>query len=231
MVRARPVRPAQPDLAGRRTRPRGRTAAARTAGGMGEHPEVGRFTGSGNCRRATAGAVPRSPATDHRGLEEAGRRGRTSARPIRVRSHTARNNRASSPVAAWCTTSPRRGAAVGVREPLANGAPRARGSRRRRPDVGRGVCRVRAREERVFLGDSSFYAACGGSTWPPRRSSPRRRSTAHRTHCGQAASTLTDFGRRGVVRAEDHARVNGLDRWVGGVHVPALRHAGAWRGG
>ena len=30
---------------------------------------------------------------------------------------------------------------------------------------------------------------------------------------------LTDFGRRVLSGRDDHASVNGLDRWVGGVHL------------
>ena len=34
-----------------------------------------------------------------------------------------------------------------------------------------------------------------------------------------AAATLTAFGRRVLSGRDDHASVNGLDRWVGGVHL------------
>ena len=44
---------------------------------------------------------------------------------------------------------------------------------------------------------------------------------------GRACVALTAFGRRVLSGLEDHASVNGLDRWVGGVHL--LGTSPRWR--
>ena len=91
--------------------------------------------------------------------------------------------------------------------------------------LGEAFAACAAREERVFLGDSSFYAIMRrlqGATTPlltaPDSPLPTRRS------CPVA---LTDFGRLVLSGRGDHATNNGLDRWVGGVHL--LGRSPRWR--
>ena len=94
--------------------------------------------------------------------------------------------------------------------------------------LGEAFAACAAREERVFLGDWSFYAIMRrlhvaatplitrtvGTTEPP--DSARSSLVA-----------LTAFGQRVLSGLEDHASVNGLDRWVGGVRL--LGQSPRWR--
>ncbi len=94
--------------------------------------------------------------------------------------------------------------------------------------LGEAFAACAAREQRVFLGDSTFYAtmrrlheastplitSATGLGGPP-------------DSLRSSAVALTAFGRRVLAGLEDHARVNGLDRWVGGVHL--LGHSPRWR--
>lgn len=83
-----------------------------------------------------------------------------------------------------------------------------------------------ALEEAVFLGDSSFYRTMdrlasaerplltlGGPPGPP----------GHRTPV-----SLTDTGRAVLAGEADHAALNGLDRWVGGIHLEGRSPAWRW---
>ena len=77
-----------------------------------------------------------------------------------------------------------------------------------------------AREERVFLGDTSFYATMRrlhDAATPLIAASPPLDGHVDTLRSRRVA--LTDFGRRVLSGRDDHASVNGLDRWVGGVHL------------
>jgi hypothetical protein len=94
------------------------------------------------------------------------------------------------------------------------------------------ACAVR--EERVFLGDWTFYAIM-------RRLHLAATPLITRTIASDEPAdsvrssvvALTAFGERVVSWLEDHASVNGLDRWVGGVHLlgPSPRFRVATEGG
>jgi len=75
------------------------------------------------------------------------------------------------------------------------------------------------REERVFLGDSSFYAAMRRlhAAATPLITSTAFDGPPDTLWSGRVA--LTDAGHRVLSGLEDHARINGLDRWVGGVRL------------
>ena len=85
-----------------------------------------------------------------------------------------------------------------------------------------------SREERVFLGDSSFYTIMrrlhDAATPLITASTALDVAPDELWSCRVA---LTDFGRRVLSGEDDHATVNGLDRWVGGVHL--LGNAPRWR--
>ena len=88
--------------------------------------------------------------------------------------------------------------------------------------LGEAFAGCRAREPRRFLGDWSFYRAMRGlaaartpllSIGPP--AGPASQVSLTAAGMGTLAGTL------------DHASLNGVDRWVGGVQL--LGHAPAWR--
>ncbi len=88
------------------------------------------------------------------------------------------------------------------------------------PTLGDAFAGCAAREERVFLGDWSFYAAMRrlhvaanplitssiGFDEPP-------------DSLRSSLVALTPVGRAVLAGREDHASLNGLDRWVGGVQL------------
>ena len=86
-------------------------------------------------------------------------------------------------------------------------------------------------EERVFLGDASFYRAITAlaDARAPLVTLDRAEGQAPR----EAAVRATEAGRAVLAGDADHARLNGLDRWVGGVRVegPAPRWRWDPRGG
>lgn len=78
--------------------------------------------------------------------------------------------------------------------------------------------RVMDKERRPFLGDASFFnclwdlAVCEA---PLLAIGDRQRPPGDRT------VRLTAMGERVLAGQEDHVRLNGIDRWIGGVHLTA----------
>jgi hypothetical protein len=87
---------------------------------------------------------------------------------------------------------------------VANGAVRA----------GEAFVRAAARETRPFLGDTWAYAAIERLA---RADVPLL--DAARPVGRTAAVSITDAGRRVLAGEADHVELNGIDRWVGGVHL------------
>jgi hypothetical protein len=87
--------------------------------------------------------------------------------------------------------------------------------------LGEAFAACAAREERVFLGDWSFY-----TTMRRLHDAATPLITPQPTLDGSRHVALTDFGRRVLSGEDDHATLNGLDRWVGGVHLKSPPH---WR--
>lgn len=81
-------------------------------------------------------------------------------------------------------------------------------------------------EERVFCGDVTFYRMLEGLAAAPL---PLVRIDAPhgQTPPARRAVSLTAVGQRVLTGALDHAALNGVDRWVGGVHLEG--RAPAWR--
>ena len=77
-------------------------------------------------------------------------------------------------------------------------------------------------EERIFMGDSTFFAIAGdlaGSRHPLLT----LKGGATEESLPSAAVTLTAFGREVRAGREDHVQLNGIDKWLGGVHLTAGR--------
>ena len=111
---------------------------------------------------------------------------------------------------------PRPRVPVDARRPLAHRAPPARRGRRGRRHGGRGV---RARR------GAARRARSSATRGPSRRSSGWRAARCRCSRRARASSiatppvALTDAGRRVLDGAEDHVALNGIDRWIGGVHL------------
>ena len=80
-------------------------------------------------------------------------------------------------------------------------------------------------EHDIFMGDSSFFRLVQGMADAPLPLVRLEPAGAH-AHARRLAS-LTALGREVLAGRADHARVNGIDRWVGGVHLRG--RAPAWR--
>jgi hypothetical protein len=86
--------------------------------------------------------------------------------------------------------------------------------------------RVSAREEHVFLGDSTCVLILGRMI-EARSPLLSRREPAGDTNPVYA---LTDVGRAVLEGAADMVRLNGIDRWVGGVHLEGDESPFRWNG-
>jgi hypothetical protein len=93
------------------------------------------------------------------------------------------------------------------------------------------------REERPFMGDWSFFACMGalaGGAHPaiarsdgePLLTEPQEGPTPA---FSQQRLVLTDVGRDVLAGRHDWVRLNGLDRWYGGVHLAGQTPAWRWR--
>jgi hypothetical protein len=80
--------------------------------------------------------------------------------------------------------------------------------------AGHAFVRAASREPRPFLGDDWAYAAvdrlCRGHVPLLHAVTPVGRTTP---------VSITEAGRRVLAGADDHVALNGVDRWVGGVHL------------
>jgi len=84
--------------------------------------------------------------------------------------------------------------------------------------------RATGREARPFLGDTWAFAAMErlARTQDPLLEAEATRGIDRHTHVA-----LTDTGRRVLDGEADHVELNGVDRWIGGVHLSG--HDVAWR--
>jgi hypothetical protein len=94
------------------------------------------------------------------------------------------------------------------------------------PDVWAAFRSTQEMEERVFCGDATFFRMLDGLATAPL---PLIRIDAPQLHAPPARRgvSLTPVGQRVLAGTLDHALVNGVDRWIGGVHVEG--RAPAWR--
>jgi hypothetical protein len=90
-------------------------------------------------------------------------------------------------------------------------------------------------EEAVFLGDWAWWSHIAGlvtAACPLIRVQGRTPASWHDADWwGEEADTptlaITDDGRRVLAGEADHVTLNGIDRWLGGVHVQG--HGPVWR--
>jgi hypothetical protein len=81
---------------------------------------------------------------------------------------------------------------------------------------------VQRQEEQVFMGDSSFYRMMADL-------SQARHALIHVSEplqVGLGNVTITEAGRNVIEGRADHIDLNGIDRWIGGVHLKGDR---VWR--
>ncbi|MEV0381467.1 hypothetical protein [Nonomuraea sp. NPDC050643] len=92
-------------------------------------------------------------------------------------------------------------------------------------DAGTAFVRAASRETRPYLGDTWAFAMTDRMTHVPvplLHADPADRPADHGT-----GLRLTEAGTRVLAGAADHVRLNGIDRWIGGVHLLG-RHV-PWR--
>lgn len=90
------------------------------------------------------------------------------------------------------------------------------------------------REDAVFLGDSSFaqYLSALSRCREPLVLTVDGRPLGRETDAGfwNTAVTLTSFGQAVAAGDADHVRTNGVDRWLGGVHLHGTDAQWRWDG-
>jgi hypothetical protein len=97
------------------------------------------------------------------------------------------------------------------------------------PDAGTAFVRSSARETRPFLGDSSAFARMdrmAGARVPLLVAEPGGRPVD-----GHTRLRLTDAGARVLAGDADDVALNGVDRWIGGVHLRGDRVRWRWDDG
>jgi hypothetical protein len=97
------------------------------------------------------------------------------------------------------------------------------------PDAGTAFGQAQARETRPYLGDSSCFRRIDQMAAGPRpllRLDPPARP-AHRT----TGVHLTDAGARVLAGEADQIALNGVDRWIGGVHLQGNHVSWRWDDG
>jgi hypothetical protein len=83
---------------------------------------------------------------------------------------------------------------------------------------------VQRQEEQVFMGDRSFYrmmTELSEARHPLIQISDRPQHSL-------GIVTITEAGRKVIERREDHIDLNGIDRWIGGVHLTGETSAWRW---
>ncbi|MEN3306029.1 MAG: hypothetical protein V7603_2231 [Micromonosporaceae bacterium] len=93
------------------------------------------------------------------------------------------------------------------------------------PDAGTAFVRAAARETRPYLGDTWCFAMMDRMAHAPAPLLDAE-PTGHPVH-RTTRLRLTPAGARVLAGEADHVRLNGIDRWIGGVHLRG-RHA-HWR--
>jgi hypothetical protein len=86
-----------------------------------------------------------------------------------------------------------------------------------------------SREQRVFLGDWSFFGTMRGLAQAAAPLVRIGESSGDDPPAAAAAPiALTGVGRRVLAGEADHVAINGIDRWVGGVHLAGASTRWRW---
>ena len=93
------------------------------------------------------------------------------------------------------------------------------------PDLGSAFRSAQQMEHDIFMGDTSFFRLARALAEAPLPLIHLDPATAHAP--GRQLATLTPLGREVLAGRADHARLNGIDRSVGGVHLRG--HTPGWR--
>jgi hypothetical protein len=83
---------------------------------------------------------------------------------------------------------------------------------------------VQHQEEQVFMGDSSFYRMMADLS----RAQYPLIHVADRFQVGPGVVTITQAGRKVIEGRADHIGLNGIDRWIGGVHLKGDKAVWRW---
>jgi hypothetical protein len=97
------------------------------------------------------------------------------------------------------------------------------------PDAGTAFVRAGSRETRPYLGDTSCFAMMdrmAQSADPLLLTEPAGAPVDRHT-----GLRITDTGQRVLAGAADHVTLNGIDRWIGGVHLRGTRVPWRWNDG
>ena len=94
------------------------------------------------------------------------------------------------------------------------------------PDAGTAFVRAAARETRPYLGDTTCFAD-DGPDGGRRRTRCSRLDPPGRPVERTTGVRLTDTGARVLAGEADQVALNGIDRWIGGVHLQG--HHVPWR--
>lgn len=92
---------------------------------------------------------------------------------------------------------------------------------------------VQQAEDPLFMGDSSFYRilkemAFAGSPLIHIEDPGQLDSKDFTKNIARSSITITEIGQRVVDGKADHIKLNGIDRWLGGVHLNAAEAAWRW---
>jgi hypothetical protein len=96
------------------------------------------------------------------------------------------------------------------------------------PTAGAAFARTRTRERRPFLGDTWCFDRMTRLALAPHPLLEVEPATPVHRH---TRVRLTDLGRRVLDGREDHVALNGIDRWIGGVHLTGRTAAWRWNEG
>jgi hypothetical protein len=97
------------------------------------------------------------------------------------------------------------------------------------PDAGTAFVRAGARETRPYLGDTTCFGRMGRMAQGPHpllRLDPPGRPVERTT-----SVSITDTGERVLAGQEDQIALNGIDRWIGGVHLQGHHVQWCWDDG
>jgi hypothetical protein len=85
---------------------------------------------------------------------------------------------------------------------------------------------VQQREDPPFMGDGSFFRNLREMAFA--RHPPIQIEDADTKNIARSSVTITEIGHRVLDGKADHVKLNGIDRWLGGVHLTGTDAAWRW---